>query len=166
MLKHLSALAMLALLVLPAGARAAPAGAQSVERLLALTQVEKLLVAVLSQTDQMVTTTTVRMLEGRHASPDERKRVTEFQAKMLGAMREEMSWEKLKPHYVRIYTETFTQEEIDGLIAFYESPAGQSYVAKMPAVAQKSAALMQDLMAPMIRKLQENAGEFMREPAR
>ena len=55
-----------------------------------------------------------------------------------------------------------TQEEVDGLIAFYESPAGQAYIAKMPAVAQKSMAPMQNPMIPMIRKLQASAEEFVK----
>ena len=41
-------------------------------------------------------------------------------------MREEMTWDRLHPLYVRIYQESFTQEEIDGLIVFYESPASRS----------------------------------------
>jgi uncharacterized protein len=166
MLKHLSALAILVATGLCAPAFAVPVSTESVEKLLALTQVEKLLVSVRAQTDQMVTTTTTRMLDGRQASPEERKRMADFQARAIAGMREEMSWEKLKPLYVQIYVETFSQEEIDGLIAFYESPAGQAYIAKMPMVAQKSMAIMQERMAPMLRRLQENVGEFMKEPTR
>jgi hypothetical protein len=29
-------------------------------------------------------------------------------------MREEMTWDKLRPLYVQIYQKSFTQEEIDG----------------------------------------------------
>ena len=165
-LKRLSALAMLAAMGLCVPAIAAPVSAESVEKLLALTQVEKLLVSVRTQTDQMVTTTTTRMLDGRQTSPEERKRMSEFQAKALATMREEMSWERMKPLYVQIYVETFTQEEIDGLITFYESPPGRAYIAKMPAVAQKSMAIMQERMVPLMRRMQENVGEFMKEPAR
>jgi uncharacterized protein len=58
-------------------------------------------------------------------------------------LREEMTWDKLRPVYVQIYQESFTQEEIDGLIAFYESPAGFAFVEKMPFVMQKSMSIMQ-----------------------
>ena len=43
-----------------------------------------------------------------------------------------MTWDKLRPLYVRIYQESFTQEEIDGLIVFYESPAGIAFVERWP----------------------------------
>jgi uncharacterized protein len=59
----------------------------------------------------------------------------------------------LRPLYVQVYQETFTQEEIDGLIAFYESPTGIAFVEKMPVVMQKSMSMMQSRMAPMMEKV-------------
>ena len=66
----------------------------------------------------------------------------------------QMSWPRLKPLYTKIYQDAFTQEEIDGLIAFYRSPAGMAYVDKMPLVTQKSMDLMQSLMPPMMKRVQ------------
>jgi hypothetical protein len=68
-------------------------------------------------------------------------------------LREEMTWDKLRPLYVQIYQESFTQEEIDRPIAFYESPAGVAFVEKMPFVMQKSMSIMQSRMAPMMEKM-------------
>ena len=34
----------------------------------------------------------------------------------------------MKDRYVQVYRETFSQEEIDGLIAFYQTPVGQYFV--------------------------------------
>ena len=69
---------------------------------------------------------------------------------------------KLKPMYVEIYTTNFTQEEIDGLISFYESPAGKAFVAKMPAVVQAIMAEMPKRMRPMMQKM-EQVGKEMQE---
>jgi hypothetical protein len=69
-------------------------------------------------------------------------------------LQEELSWDKLKPIYLQVYSEAFTQEEIDGLIAFYDSPAGKAYVAKMPVVMQKTMVLMQQRIGPMMQKMQ------------
>ena len=79
-------------------------------------------------------------------------------------MREEMTWDKLRPLYVQIYQESFTQEEIDGLIAFYESPAGVAFVEKMPFVMQKSMSIMQSRMAPMMEKMKAAIKEAIAEP--
>ena len=62
-------------------------------------------------------------------------------AKFTDIMREELSWSKMKPQYIRIYQESFSQEDVEGFIAFYRSPAGQAYVDKMPIVMQKSMAV-------------------------
>ena len=79
-------------------------------------------------------------------------------------MREEMTWDKLRRLYVQIYQQSFIQEEIDGLIAFYESPAGVAFVEKMPFVMQKSMSIMQSRMAPMIEKMKAAMKEAIAEP--
>jgi len=68
-------------------------------------------------------------------------------------MREEMSWARLEPEFAALYAATFTQEEIDGLIAFYESPIGAALVNKMPQLTQRSMLMMQQHLGPMMQKL-------------
>jgi hypothetical protein len=68
-------------------------------------------------------------------------------------VQEEFSWDKLKPTYIAIYQETFDQEEIDGLVAFYKSPVGTSMVNKMPVVMQKSMVGMQARLQPMFKRM-------------
>jgi hypothetical protein len=82
---------------------------------------------------------------------------------MSDEVKSELSWEKMRDLYQQVYAETFTQEEVDGLIAFYESPAGKAFVAKMPTVMQKSMVLMQQRMAPMVQRLQQSLQETVLE---
>ena len=79
--------------------------------------------------------------------------------RVMAIVREEMSWEKFKPKIMQVYRETFTQEEIDGLIAFYESPAGRAYVAKVPVVAAKTMDLTQQQMQSLLPRLKAAADE-------
>ncbi len=58
--------------------------------------------------------------------------------RITALMREEMGWEKLRPEMVRIYAATYTAEEMQAAITFYNSPAGKSFAAKTPAVSLKS----------------------------
>ena len=46
--------------------------------------------------------------------------------------------EELTELSIPIYERNFTRAEIDGLIAFYESPIGQTMLQKMPLVVQES----------------------------
>ncbi|TJZ73208.1 DUF2059 domain-containing protein [Chitiniphilus eburneus] len=59
----------------------------------------------------------------------------------------------LKPDYIKLYRDTFTQEEIDGLIAFYKTPAGQALVDKMPLVLQNISGILQSRLVPMMGKV-------------
>jgi hypothetical protein len=78
-------------------------------------------------------------------------------------MKQELSWQKLKPLYVQIYRESFEQEEVDGLVAFYASPAGKAMLDKMPTVMQKSMAITQPLMQSLIPKMKSAMEEAMSE---
>lgn len=62
-----------------------------------------------------------------------------------------------------IYQETFEQEEIDGLDAFYGSPAGQAFVAKMPVVMQKSMSLLQEQMQILVPRMAQVIEQAMKE---
>jgi hypothetical protein len=61
----------------------------------------------------------------------------------------------MKPVYVSLYAETFTPDELQGLIDFYKTPVGQKYIEKQPqlqaAIMQKSQSMMKDIM-PLILK--------------
>jgi len=51
-------------------------------------------------------------------------------------MKEDLSYDKLEPEYIKIYQDTFSEEEIQGMITFYETPVGQSVITKMPLIMQ------------------------------
>lgn len=67
---------------------------------------------------------------------------------------------KIRPELVQIYSETFTPEEIDGILAFYETPAGKASLAKIPTINAKLSALVQIEMnaaGQEINKIAEDA---------
>jgi hypothetical protein len=67
-----------------------------------------------------------------------------------------MSWEKFKPAIVQIYAEVYTDEELDGILAFYRSPAGRAMLEKMPQLMSRTMAVAQKLMGdiqPEIEKM-------------
>lgn len=136
-----------------AAAHAAPPTEASVNALLVAGKTEKVL-------DGFYTYVTSSMRQGMRAALKD-KQLTEAQQKALDGiptkyeqvMREELSWEKLRPMYVQIYQETFTQGEIDGLTAFYKSPTGAAYIDKMPVVMQKSQKMMQEHFAPLAARM-------------
>jgi hypothetical protein len=146
-------IALLASLIFASLAHCAPASQESIDRLLVDAKVEKMLDTMFANVDQIMRRSMEGAMQGQQLSPEQRRVADATAAKLVQVMREEMTWDKLRPLYAQIYQETFTQEEVDGLIAFYESPAGAAYVEKMPVVMQKSMSIMQSRLAPMMEKM-------------
>jgi uncharacterized protein len=82
---------------------------------------------------------------------------------MAQVLREELSWAVMRPGMAQIYRETLTQEEVNGLIAFYRTPAGQALITKMPQIMQRSMVYTQSRMATVSPRIQAAVEQAMRE---
>lgn len=80
---------------------------------------------------------------------------TQQSQQTMDIMSEELRWEKIKDDYVALYATTFTAEELKGLIAFYQSPAGQAFMAKQPVLMQGAMQINQKLMVRVMPRLKE-----------
>ena len=58
---------------------------------------------------------------------------------------------------------THPQKEIDSLVAFYSSPAGQAFIRKMPIVLQKSMEITQAQMQRLLPRMKKIAEESARK---
>ncbi len=70
----------------------------------------------------------------KNLTAEQRRRLGTIPAEVATIFKEKMSWARMKPLYTKVYQDAFTQEEIDGLIAFYRSPAGAAFVEKRSAM--------------------------------
>lgn len=154
-------LALAAFLAL--NAHAAPASQESVENLMAATKVETMMDSMYSSVEQMVRQGIKQAVQGKSLNPEQQRILDGVPAKFAAVMRDEMSWQKMKPLYVQLYRDTFDQEDVDGMLAFYATPAGQALVNKMPVVMQKSMALSQSLMQSLIPKMTAAMKDAMTE---
>jgi hypothetical protein len=163
-MKRLLAIATLAAaLAASLSAHAIPASQESVEKLLAVTKVESTLETMYSGIEQVMRQSMKQAAQGKPLSPEQQRVFDTVPARFVAVMREEMNWQKMKPLYVQLYRETFEQEEVDGLLVFYASPAGRAFVNKMPIVMQKSMALSQSLMQSVIPKMTAAMKDAMTE---
>jgi hypothetical protein len=69
----------------------------------------------------------------------------------------------MEPIYLRIYQKSLTQQEVDGMIAFYKTPAGKAVMDKMPIILQNSIEEMKQMMGPMMQRLQRMQQEVRTE---
>jgi hypothetical protein len=72
-----------------------------------------------------------------------------------------IGWDSMKADYARIYAESFTDEELDGIVAFYRSPAGKSMMSKMPVLMEKAMVLAQERMKDIQPEIERITSEAM-----
>jgi uncharacterized protein len=144
----------LASIAVASSAAAATPTAESIQTLLTVTKAERTLDTMMANMDRLMQQSMNTALGGAPRSAEQQRILDTMRAKTAAIFREEMTWAKMEPVYVSVYQETFTQEEIDGLIAFYRTPTGVAYVDKLPIVLQKSLAATSAMMGPMMRRVQ------------
>lgn len=142
-----------------------PPSAASIQELLQVTQSHKMLDAMKARMDGMMRQASEQALAGQPADAGEQKIMDAQMAKLSTLMKNQLSWDSLEPMYVDIYRQSFTQKEVDDMIAFYKSPSGQSMVAKMPAVMGQVMQTMQGKMAtlaPQLRQISEDTASQLK----
>lgn len=133
---------------------------ESLRHLLEVIDARKLVDSMSHQVDSIMTTTMQKMLQGQTISPKQQQAIDTMRAKMVSVMQENLNWDVMEPIYLKVYKETFSQAEIDGMIGFYSSPAGHAVVEKLPLAMQNSMGAMQEqLTKTLIPKLQQMVQE-------
>lgn len=130
----------------------APATVEQVERLLEVVQVPKMIDSLLPIMQQRMESSFMNTMADR-LSPDQQQAARRMLERQMASMRELLAWENLRPVYVRVYTQTFSAAEVQGMIDFYDSPVGRSALAKMPNVMEASMREMQPLLDSTLRKV-------------
>ena len=97
------------------------------------------------------------MMKGMQAQGDkdipaeQRAKVGEMQEKIMALVAVSLS--KAKPALVKAYTDTYTEEEIDDILAFYKSPAGKAFLQKTPEFMQRSMPVTMQMMGDLLPQM-------------
>jgi len=92
------------------------------------------------------------------------KQLTEqYLAKTMTLATESMGWKSLEPEYAKVYAATYSEAEIDGILAFYKSPAGQAMLAKTPELTAASMKIVQGKMLDLQPKVKAMQDEYLQQ---
>jgi uncharacterized protein len=160
--RHLVICALL-IIAAPAIANEAPPSEESIQQLLQLTNVHQLLNEMKGQMDGFMNNAMHSAQQSQTMTPERQAILDRMRDKMTAAVNESLNWDTMLPMYVRIYQASLTQRELDGIIDFYQSPAGQAYTKKMPLIMQNVMSEMQGMMKPLQQKLVEIQKEATQE---
>jgi hypothetical protein len=84
----------------------------------------------------------------------------EFSGAVADKVSEILDSEDLKIDIAAVYAETFSEDELRGVIAFYESPLGKKLLDRMPELMQKSMQISQDRMKPIMSDMQKLGEQY------
>ena len=69
------------------------------------------------------------------------------------------NWTRLESEYEKIYASLYTEDELDGILTFYKSPVGQTFLAKTPEATRQVLQLSKEqfeALTPQIEALTED----------
>lgn len=148
-MKILRLICLAATLAIGTPALAAPASEASIRELLEVSHARQMMDQMYGSSLQGMFDTILQSEANGREIPEHRKpALNRFKERLEALMREKMGWQVMEPDVIHLYASTFTQEEVEGMVAFYRTPAGQAVIEKMPQ-------LMQNMM-PMMRKYLQN----------
>lgn len=155
----LAALLGPALMGLAAPAVAAPPSDAKLDDLLEASRARQTLETLLPQVEASQRQMVEQMLTGQQANEEQRKDFDNILRKSFDRMKQAMTWDKLAPLYRDAYRQSFEAEDVDAMIAFYRTPAGQKMLDKLPQLMQNTMAGVQKLLLPVMQDLQRDLAE-------
>jgi uncharacterized protein len=137
----------------------APPSDESLREMFKLAHTEETMNGMKPQLDAIITSSMREVSQGQEITPERQAIMDRMRDKLVAAYNETFSFQPLHLLLIRVYQATFTQDEVDGLIAFYKTPAGQALVNKSPLMAQNMMSEMQAVMRPLVQRI----GQIKRE---
>jgi uncharacterized protein len=137
----------------PVFANDAPPSDVSIQELLTLTRSEELINAMKPQLNAMISASMNQVSRGNQATPERQAVIDRMRAKMIAAFDESFNFQSMQMISLRVYQATYTQDEVDGLIAFYKTPPGQALINKKQLMVQNMMDEMQTLMRPVTQRM-------------
>ncbi|MGA1981350.1 MAG: DUF2059 domain-containing protein [Acidobacteriaceae bacterium] len=102
---------------------------------------------------------------GPNPTPDAKAKAADFEKQARQMVDDQVSWKVIQSQFTDIYAKSFTDEELDGIIAFYKSPAGSALLTKMPDINQQISQFAGGRVQAMRPQLQQLFTDFKKNLA-
>ena len=140
----------------------------SVRQLFEVMHSSKLLDAYMTQIDTTVRASMQQALAGQQLNPKQQKILDDMGRQIGSLVKAELNWPAIEPLMIDVYRNTFSQHEVDGMLAFYRSEAGQAVIAKLPTAMQLSMTGIQShaqALTPKIVQLEKDTAAQLKAAA-
>jgi uncharacterized protein len=146
-------LVSIAVMLAPVLCKATPPTDESIMRLFHAMKAESMIDGMYAGLEPTIRQSIAQAMAGGNLTEQQKIVLSRVPERMSEVLRIELRWEKMLPMMLGIYRSSYDQAEIDGLIVFYTSPIGQSYVSKMPKVMQETTVATQQYMLAVYPRL-------------
>lgn len=78
---------------------------------------------------------------------------TQYREQAFNLAKKRLNWEQVQPKFIKLYTDTYNEQELKEIAAFYQTETGKKYLKNMPATLRASSQFIQ-------AEMREITGEF------
>lgn len=151
----------------PAASADEASKARKVEEFFQVARLEQMFSQSMTLAMNQVKSSVMREAKAAKLSPAQSALIEQLQSKVEAVVGMALGWEQLRPQYIKLYSEAFTEAQLDDLLAFYKSPTGQAMVSNSPMLMKQGAEITQQRMAvaePELRRLVEEFRQKVNAP--
>ena len=152
-----TALLILVIISIPVSYAQSSSYSQKIEKLLLMVHTDKTLDQVFHKMKDIQT----QQLKNINLSQAQQGVMKDYYTKLYDLLGTELSWNKIKSFYIKLYADNFTEKDIDQLIKFYNSPVGKKYISKMPILLDKGMQLGQERVQKLVPQIQSMTRDMM-----
>ena len=103
---------------------------------------------------------------GPNPTPESKARLAGLENKISQLIDAQLDWKALGPAIIDIYTQTFTEQELDAIVTFYKTPAGIALLDKMPGINTQVNQLAQSRLTSLQPQINQAFDDFRKsQPA-
>jgi hypothetical protein len=161
MMKRLM-LVLVLLMAVPAARADETTKTAKVKELFQTMHLEKLMDQLTDTVMKQVSQMTKTMPGADQITPAQQKVIDQYMVKIEAMTKESVGWNAIEPEYVKLYAATYSEEEIDAILTFYRSPAGQKMLEKTPELTQGGIRIVQARMVDFQPRMKAVQEEFLK----
>ncbi|WP_076414321.1 DUF2059 domain-containing protein [Shewanella sp. UCD-KL12] len=93
------------------------------------------------------------MVKDMPLKKEHREIETQYREKAFDLAKKRLNWEQVQPKFITLYTDTYSEQELKDIAAFYQTKTGKKYLKNMPATLRQTSQIVQ-------AQMREITGEF------
>jgi hypothetical protein len=136
---------------------------KSIQELLDVGNARALMTQMRADTGTRLDAALQQMVRGMPMTPQRQAVLDRMQTQMSAVIDRAMDWDTMQPLFVKLYRESLTQDEVNGIIKFYRTPAGQAMLKKLPVLMQNTLTEMSATMKSTIGLIVQLQAQGMEE---